>query len=255
MSLNEFLINGAHDLIAPSNRSLHYGDGVFETMLVEQGQPRFWHSHYQRLSRGCERIGIKIPESETLLGYIRKFDTDQASRVKLMVCRSTSDSEPLSFLWRSDLPSSIEHWQLQVCQHQLPDDPDLAGIKHNNRLHYILAQQELQQGYNEGLLLNQHEEVVEGIHTNVFFWSEGQWHTPELSRQGVAGVMREQIAKIIPQLGFKLRLGRYGLSDLYEAEEVFVCNALRGVVPIKRLNQHEYGGFAKSQQIRDKITP
>ena len=59
------VINGqATDGISSLDRGLLYGDGVFETIAVEEEQPRFWLRHLARLSSGCERLGISQPEGK-----------------------------------------------------------------------------------------------------------------------------------------------------------------------------------------------
>ena len=40
-------------LLEPDDRGLAYGDGVFETMLVHEGQPVWWREHWHRLLRGA----------------------------------------------------------------------------------------------------------------------------------------------------------------------------------------------------------
>ena len=54
------LVNGeTTDCLSSSDRGLLYGDGVFETVAVERGRPRFWQRHMQRLQAGCRRLSIE----------------------------------------------------------------------------------------------------------------------------------------------------------------------------------------------------
>jgi len=62
------VINGqATDGVSSLDRGLLYGDGVFETIAVEDGRPRFWLRHLARLSSGCVRLSIPQPEGNRLL--------------------------------------------------------------------------------------------------------------------------------------------------------------------------------------------
>jgi len=256
----EFYLNGrALESVSPHQRHLFGGEGVFETLVFSNGMPRFWDSHWRRLKRGCERLRLALPEQDILL---REFNSAAQSRqcmMKLMLLRSTSsspqDAAVERLLWCSALPAvPALPWRLQVCRQTLVDDPQLAGIKHVNRLPYQLGQSELKDNVDEGLMLNSHAEVIEGLRTNVFFRLGQTWHTPELSRQGVAGVMREQISKILPTLGYQLELGRYTLQTLLQADEVLVCNAIRGVVPVAQIDDRVFAEHSHSLQIRDTIT-
>jgi len=52
------LVNGElGQRVSAADRGLHYGDGLFETIAVIDGQPRFWQGHMDRLGAGCERLG------------------------------------------------------------------------------------------------------------------------------------------------------------------------------------------------------
>lgn len=69
--------------------------------------------------------------------------------------------------------------------------------------------------------------------SNLFFVSEETLYTPLLDRCGVAGVMREHLLdNVLPSLPFATVQGRYGWEQLAAADEVFVCNSLRGVLPV-----------------------
>lgn len=87
------LVNGAFKKsIAITDRGLHYGDGVWETLIVQltstqnnnpSGQitqhckkdilceTQFFSAHYQRLQYGCQALGITPPDAKTLIREIR----------------------------------------------------------------------------------------------------------------------------------------------------------------------------------------
>ena len=66
--MNECLVNGEiSTLVDTSNRGLNYGDGLFETLVVQSGRPRRWQGHMDRLGIGCERLGIPMPPQSILL--------------------------------------------------------------------------------------------------------------------------------------------------------------------------------------------
>ena len=56
------LINGvAADFLSIEDRSIHYGDGLFETILFDDGKLLYWEQHYQRLLRSAIRLKIHCP--------------------------------------------------------------------------------------------------------------------------------------------------------------------------------------------------
>ena len=59
------LINGVQQSkISIFNRNIQFGDGLFETCVVENKKILFWVNHFARLNRGCEQLKIsKVDES------------------------------------------------------------------------------------------------------------------------------------------------------------------------------------------------
>ncbi len=65
--MNATLINGLPTkCISSSERGLHYGDGLFETITCRGGRPRWLPLHLQRLRRGCERLGLPFQDYAVL---------------------------------------------------------------------------------------------------------------------------------------------------------------------------------------------
>ena len=64
----ESLVNGEiSELLPASDRGLAYGDGLFETIAVFNGRPRWWQDHMDRLALSCERLALKCPPQTILL--------------------------------------------------------------------------------------------------------------------------------------------------------------------------------------------
>ena len=53
--------------VAASDRGFQYGDGLFETVAIRDGEARLWHYHMDRLTKGCELLGLKMPAHDELL--------------------------------------------------------------------------------------------------------------------------------------------------------------------------------------------
>ncbi len=104
-----------------------------------------------------------------------------------------------------------------------------SGCKRLDRAAYEKASAELhgRAADWEGLLLDTSGALVETLRCNLLMYRDGQWWTPDLARCGVRGVMRSWLQDRI-QLGeTELRL-----CDLHTAEELALCNSVRGVIPV-----------------------
>jgi 4-amino-4-deoxychorismate lyase len=124
----------------------------------------------------------------------------------------------------------------QFCQWPLSSQAQLAGIKHLNRLDQVMASQELAVDVFEGITRDSQGIIVEGTMTNLFMRTEqGIWLTPSLATSGVAGVLRQcLLEQVFPALGEQVI--EVQLRDFRGITELFVCNALIGVVPIVELD-------------------
>jgi 4-amino-4-deoxychorismate lyase len=229
------------------NRGLAYGDGLFETIAVRGGRPSLLDGHLARLALGCQRLAIsadlELVRAE-LLCYASQLGEGVA---KLILTRGDSqrgyapvaDAAPRRLLQGSPLPSyPVEHAEQGVrlfpCQTRLAEQPLLAGLKHLNRLEQVLARAEWQDSeHAEGLVRDGQGRVIEGVYSNLFLVRDGVLLTADLSRCGVAGVMRGALLEQARLLGIPMQIGDLPFDVLEQADEVFVCNSVYGVWPVR----------------------
>jgi len=236
------LVNGVvADVVPADDRGLHYGHGLFETMRLSAGSIPLWSRHRERLLRDAAALGISCEEAiidrELQLALAR---WPREGVVKLIVTAGAGGAgyrteTPLCanrILGYRPMPAPRAPLRVQLCRHRLADSPQLAGIKHLNRLDQVLAARELPPG-GEGLLQDGAGQVVEGLSGNLFVKTAAGWRTPPLVRAGVRGVMRELLrTEIFPALGIPVVEHGVTVEELFAAETLFLCNAVRGVEPV-----------------------
>jgi 4-amino-4-deoxychorismate lyase len=135
--------------------------------------------------------------------------------------------------------------RVRVCCTRLGGSPALAGIKHLNRLEQVLARAEWSDEYADGLMLDAQGDVIEGTMSNVLAVLDGRLVTPDVSRCGVAGVMRglimERARDILPTA-----VTRVSLADLVRATEVFLANSIIGIWPVTQLDTEDIPGGGRT---------
>jgi 4-amino-4-deoxychorismate lyase len=120
----------------------------------------------------------------------------------------------------------------RVCQTRLGANPALAGIKHLNRLEQIIARAEWQDNQiQEGLMLCADGFVIEGTMSNVFLIKDRKLYTPDLSQAGIAGIIRGLVLSC--GHGINTTVTRITIDDLLNADELFVCNSVIGIWPVR----------------------
>ncbi|KAA8674109.1 aminodeoxychorismate lyase [Vibrio gigantis] len=256
------------------DRSFQYGDGCFTTMLVQGGQIQHFHDHQRRVDECLKALRISELDWDVVnvwldsaLQHIQnnalhetenRHETnkphDEKAGIKLHVSRgaggrgySTKNiAKPTVTISTFDFPSHYSAWQdsgveLGVCQQALGLSPLLAGHKHNNRLEQILMKDEMDQ-VNEvdGVVLDISGNVIETTMANLF-WRKGQIiYTPQLTQSGVAGVMRKQVLTALNQAELSVTISDYCLSQLMQADEVFMTNSILGVAPVTRISETQF---------------
>ena len=253
------LINGVlTSEIDATDRGLQYGDGLFETIAVEHGALQLWDAHMRRLQQGCERLAIPVPNMEQLrqeadqLMAINDGEHHQQTVLKIVITRGAGgrgyrapeQPEPTRLLSLNPWPYSREQERsavtqgvrLHICSNRLGENGALAGIKHLNRLEQVLARNEWSDpDISDGVVMNSQGEMIEGTMSNLFFVINGQLHTPSLTLCGVAGVMRAWIIHRLKQQGIDVTVEAIPLQRLIEVEEVFCCNSLMGIWPVRQI--------------------
>ncbi len=267
-----FLLNGqSADSIDLLDRGLHYGDGLFETIAVVNEQPLCLNKHLQRLLSGCARLKFdfndaKILESE-IISICKNIDR---AVLKITVTtgiggrgykRSSTDLKPTRLLaihpW-SEYPDnySTEGIQVHLCSGRLGHNPGLAGIKHLNRLEQVLARNEWDDANTmEGLMLDIDDNVIEGTMSNLFLvYPDKKLITPDLSLCGIEGIVRQYILDHCADISYTSDVRNLSLDDVYSASEMFFCNSIAGIMPVRQLDNHKFPSQLAANEIKQFLT-
>ena len=229
-------------LISPFDRSFNYGDGIFTTMQVRAGSIQLWPLHLQRLQRAASQLGFASIDWHSVEQQAQGAVTAEQQVIKLLISRGdagrgyapTDGCSPNIYVSVSPMPdyrqAQTQGVHLQPARLKLAVQPALAGLKHNNRLEQVLLKQELASTAADDLLvLDQLGFITEATAANVFLQRAGQWYTPALTRAGVAGVMRQHIMQ-----SADIREIDWTAAELDSVDAMFICNALMGIVPVRR---------------------
>ncbi len=251
-------INGVQaEYISVMDRGLHYGDGVFETIACVNNQLQFWPQHLARMAAGAEKLEISFPDEHLWLHDVQQLFDEQVSGepciIKLMLTRGIgergyrSPAKPLPnrIAIKTDWPDNIDQLadrgaRIRVCETRLSVSPQLAGIKHLNRLENVLARNEWQDEYDEGLMMDFQGNIIEGTMSNVFAVKEGALYTPALDRCGVNGIIRQQLLSIANELNMRVLESTITQTGLAEMDEMLLTNSVIGIWPVAECADTKY---------------
>lgn len=243
-----YSINAQQDIDLPiSDRGLAYGDGVFSTAKILDGQVMMLTQHLERLGLGCHHLGFLAPDLALLkqqLGQIAK--PFKRAVIKVIISAGQGGrgysrrgiEQSNTIISVHDFPKHYDRWQseginLGLSALKLGLNPMLAGIKHLNRLEQVFVRQELDARDEDDLLVRDiNDNLVEASCANIFWYAAKQWHTPLIADAGINGLMRQHVLAHFPDT----RVCQAGLSDISPASAMFICNSVMGLVPVRQYN-------------------
>ena len=247
------LLNGKLSGDLAQSRGLHYGDGVFRTILIWDAQLIDWDLHIEKLSADCVALDLDMPNVALLHAEAMQLAAMQARSVlKVIVMRQAggrgyradtraSDRLLLSYA-APKYPDRCWESGINACSpdFRLASQPALAGLKHLNRLEQVMASRNWPENADEGILCDQSGNLVSGTRSNLFWVSSGKLHSPSLTESGVSGMMRKKIIKLGETMQIATSVVKAQRSALLEADEAFVCNSLIGIWPLRQFESREW---------------
>jgi branched-chain amino acid aminotransferase len=197
INFNGKLLPEDDKIIRANNRGLRYGDGLFETMKLQNGEIRLFDLHMERLFKGLALLKFDIPAlftkeflRESILQLSHKNRMEQLARVRLNVFRGAGglyDPEDLHPNYVIEIMPLPDHY-LHLNENGLVVDiyPDarktcdiLSNSKTNNYLPYLMAALHAKQNkLNDCFVLNQHDRICDATIANIFWIKDSVIFTP-----------------------------------------------------------------------------
>ena len=246
--VTSMLINGqAADMLSALDRGLSYGDGLFETVRFVDGMAPLWPRHMSRLREGCGRLCLPVPDVAVLQQEAARVIQGMADAVvRITLTRGIGErgytppanAVPTRIVAAFPAPppaaqAKRDGVRTRVCALRLAPQPQLAGIKHLNRLEQVLARAEWNDpAIAEGLLCDVHGRLISATMANLFAVIDGVPVTPALDHCGVAGVARAEVLAVLPQT----RVCELSLQACLGASEIFLSSSVRGILPVQAVD-------------------
>lgn len=227
-------------------------------MKVYQGQVMLADLHIERLLTSMNRLHFEVPPHYTK-EYFTELITElcamngvsRLARVRLTVFRSNGgfyepvDNTPNFIIQCGELSRRIfelneNGLSIDVFPDARKSSDKLSSIKSNNCLAYVMAAMfARQQMLDEAILLNHHGRVADTTNANIFMVRHQRLITPPLSEGGVCGVMRKYLLRT--ELPFRIEERPLTISDLENADEIFLTNAIYGIRWVGLFRESSYG--------------
>jgi branched-chain amino acid aminotransferase len=251
-----FWVNGAlrttdEAVISVLDHGLTVGDGVFETLLVRQGEPFALTRHIARLFRSASGMGLTSPSEDLVRRGVSDVvaaagDDGERARLRITI---TSGAGPLGSERGEEPPTLIvtltptKVWGPSTTLATVPwtrnERSAVVGVKTTSYAENAVALAHAHRvGASEAVLANTQGELCEGTGSNVFVVLDGVVHTPSLDTGCLAGITRELVLEWGPTV-VEHRESRLPYGVLFEADEVFITSSTRDVHPVTKIDDRE----------------
>ena len=242
-------------MVPDDDRGLLLGDGLFETLLAEDGRLRFWDEHLARMARGCAVIGLAPPDPEAAMREANAalaaagLGAGQAVvRVTLTAGSGRGLDRPNPAASRlivtaSQAPASQGTVTLAIAGVRRNDASPAARVKSLSYLDNVLARRQARElGADEALMLNTRGEMACAAAANLFWIADDRLFTPALECGVLAGITRARVIEAARALRTPVAEVREGMDSLRTAQAVFLTGSLIGVRPASALDGRPLGG-------------
>lgn len=230
--------------VSPLSPGFLFGHAVFETIRVREGRPVFLLEHVERVSTSAVALGLATDlKPERLRSRIEALAARAGLRdgnVKLVVFQDQAGVSDI--LMPRMHPYLDSHYAAGFRLRTVAEARTTGSPAHKttNCLKNLLARKEAQAaGFDEALFVSIEGEVFEGATTNLFVVADGTAVTPPASQGLLPGVARRLVLERGPTI-LPVRVAPVTRELLAVADEVFVTNALLGVMPVACVDQRAY---------------
>jgi len=242
-----------------ANRAFKYGDGVFESIRIVSGNMMSFDAHYRRLMSALKAIRVKIPNSytkeyflENIIKLLKANNIVFGASIRLSVFR---DAQGRYFPNEDNISFFIESFNLNDNNYKLNSEGILINvykdIKKNinilspyktlNSLINVLAViNAKEKSFDDSLLINENENIIEASSSNVFIVSNGVLYTPSLNDGCVGGIMRMKIINLALKNNITIYECSLNMQNLMSADEIFLTNAISGIIWVGGFNNKRY---------------
>jgi branched-chain amino acid aminotransferase len=244
---------------------LHYGAGVFEGIRcyeTAKGPAVFrLDDHLQRLHNSARLLYREIPYTKQELReacheliavnglpecYLRPIAFYGYGQLGVAAQDNPVETVIMSWPWgaylgeeglSTGIRAKISSWQ-RIGPNVIPHVSKATGIYLNS----MLAVTEVNRaGYDEAILLTAEGYVADGSGENIFVIKDGKIATPELANSILPGITRDTVIQIAQDLGYTVEETQIIRSDLFIADEVFMCGTAAEVTPLRSIDDVEIG--------------
>lgn len=271
---NGEIVTSGTKVIGADNRSFRFGDGLFETMRMIDGEVALFNYHLERLFASLSLLKFELPPyftpdylSKQVYQIAAQNKQEKAARIRLTVYRSDGGL----YDYENNFPNCIiQTWKMETVQPVFPAKglcidiftkarkacDDYSHVKSNNFMSCVMAAMWAKENkLDDAIIINNFNRVAEATIANIFIVKDGTIKTPALNEGCVAGVMRKFLIGKIKEENIPFEETRIEVGELHGANEIFLTNAISGIKPVQQCGNNNYSNELSKYLFEKFILP
>lgn len=245
--------------LSAANRGHLYGDGLFESIRVINGKAINVEAHILRMFDGAVALKMVLPKHFTVEYFEEKINEiitlskiDEGARIRISLDRKTGgtykpiDNEATYFMEVYPIDNNCyslneKGWIVDQYTEMRKHKSKLGNFKTKNALLYVMCSIAAdEKGFDDMLITNPKGGIIEGASSNLFVVSNGVLYTPGLEEGCVGGVMRMTVINLALENNIKVYECAILPQNLLAADEMFLTNAIQGIVWVGEYRSKKY---------------
>lgn len=234
-------------VIQVDDRAHRFADGFFESIRIINGKAQFLDNHFARVDATIKALKIQPSDfsfdllSQHINGLLQRNEIFEGGRMRITFFRKAKGfylpkgNDLDYFIEVEALPNNLfelnETGKIIDIYTEVKKDPNkYAGFKTLNAQLYVMASIFAEEkNWDDALIQNTKQAIIESTNSNLFLVSNGVLYTPSLTDGCIGGTMRMQIINLAVQSKLKVYECTMTPQTLLSADEVFLTNAIKGI--------------------------
>ncbi len=243
--LNNDIIQEEEAKISTFDKGFLYGYGIYEVIHVFGTKLWQLDKHINRIYRSAQSVKLELPASRDEL---KKILITLAKKNKLeesYIWINLTLDNFLIFQRKSERPTHVGKVKSVLAERVMPHIKTTSSIGS-----YLARESE----FDDALLINREGFATEGATSNIFIIKDGNLITT--TEQALEGVMQSFVIEMAKGLGISTSVKRLKLTDIKEADEVFITSTNKFILPIGKVDDTEINDYKIgpiTQQLYDEL--
>lgn len=251
-------LHAPSDSVLPlSDRAFLLGDGLFESILLRNGQPIWFAEHWARLSASAAWAMLPLAYSAEQIhaAIVSLASTNKLSegvaRITLSRgpgARGLALPEPCNpnlVISTSPMPPALPAQGIALA---IASETRSTGGQEWSRkaMHFLPSIREMelarQKSCHDSLWLSANGYMLESTMANLFWIANGTLFTPPVNGSILPGIARAKVLQIARAHNMPVQESESPVAALQGAQSVFLTNSARGIIPVALLENEKVGG-------------